>query len=148
VIGVVLAALALHHLFPLSAGRPFFDASASLAALRALHPLGSGTLVWAAVTVALFFLSSLGAGRLRGSLRLGVLLGMAPVIGRFFGLPFEVRHVTFSAGLVTLAFAGSGLPLSDARLWWAVSGVLSILALDLAIRAGAAVATRRPPGRS
>lgn len=42
-----------------------------------------------------------------GNVTLGILLGMTPVIGSFFGLPLDVRHITLSAG--SLAFAGSTL---------------------------------------
>lgn len=42
-----------------------------------------------------------------GNVTLGILLGMTPVIGSFFGLPLDVRHITLSAG--SLAFAGSAL---------------------------------------
>jgi site-specific recombinase len=42
-----------------------------------------------------------------GSIMLGVLLVVAPGVGRFFGLPLEVRHVTLSFG--ALAFAGYSL---------------------------------------
>ncbi len=39
---------------------------------------------------------------------LGFLLGFAPAIGRFFGIPFDVRHVTLSTGTLALAAAGLG----------------------------------------
>jgi site-specific recombinase len=38
-----------------------------------------------------------------GNTSLGVLLGMTPVLGKFFGLPLDVRHVTLSTGALTLA---------------------------------------------
>ncbi|NMO19236.1 gliding motility protein, partial [Pyxidicoccus fallax] len=44
---------------------------------------------------------------LGANVSLGVLLGMTPVLGQFFGLPLDVRHVTLSAG--TLTFAGAAL---------------------------------------
>jgi site-specific recombinase len=39
---------------------------------------------------------------------LGFLLGFAPAIGRFFGIPFDVRHVTLSTGQLALASASLG----------------------------------------
>jgi site-specific recombinase len=36
---------------------------------------------------------------------LGFLLGMTPALGRFFGLPLDVRHVTLSTGTLALAAA-------------------------------------------
>jgi site-specific recombinase len=38
-----------------------------------------------------------------GNSTLGLLLGMTPVMGKFFGLPLDVRHVTLSTGALTLA---------------------------------------------
>ena len=43
-----------------------------------------------------------------GNATLGVLLGMTPVMGKFFGLPLDVRHVTLSTGALTLAGCGLG----------------------------------------
>jgi len=83
---------------------------------------------------------------LGGNISLGLMLGMAPVIAMFFGLPLDVRHVTLSTGQVTAAFAQLG----GDRLWslgtlWIVIGILGIgllnilvsfsLALFVAIRA-------------
>ena len=42
------------------------------------------------------------------SIALGYLLGFVPVIARFFGIPFDVRHVTFSTGTLALAAARFG----------------------------------------
>jgi site-specific recombinase len=39
---------------------------------------------------------------------LGFLLGFAPAVGRFFGIPFDVRHVTLSTGTLALSAAGLG----------------------------------------
>lgn len=36
---------------------------------------------------------------------LGFLLGFAPAVGRFFGIPFDVRHVTLSTGQLALSAA-------------------------------------------
>jgi len=42
-----------------------------------------------------------------GNLTLAFLLGMTPIVGRFFGLPLDIRHITLSTG--SLAFAGCAL---------------------------------------
>ena len=42
------------------------------------------------------------------SIVLGYLLGFVPVLGEFFGIPLDVRHVTLSTGTVTLAAASFG----------------------------------------
>jgi len=39
---------------------------------------------------------------------LGFLLGFAPAVGRFFGIPFDVRHVTLSTGQLALASSSLG----------------------------------------
>ena len=43
-----------------------------------------------------------------GSIALGVLLGMAPVFAKFFGLPLDVRHITLSTGSLTLSLSSVG----------------------------------------
>jgi site-specific recombinase len=83
-----------------------------------------------------------GAG---GNVALGTLLGMTPVLGKFFGLPLEVRHVTLSTGALVLAassFRGEALAqgLLPAMLGIAIIGLLNFgvsfaLALLVALRA-------------
>ena len=43
------------------------------------------------------------------SIVLGYLLGLSPVIARFFGIPLDVRHVTLNTGMVALAAAQFGV---------------------------------------
>jgi site-specific recombinase len=43
-----------------------------------------------------------------GNVSLGVLLGMVPVIGKFLGVPADVRHVTLSTGGLALAASALG----------------------------------------
>jgi site-specific recombinase len=81
-----------------------------------------------------------------GNTSLGFLLGMTPVMGKFFGLPLDVRHVTLSTGALTLALASLGL----GELGWSEAlpaiigvaiigclnfGVSFVLALTVALRA-------------
>jgi site-specific recombinase len=54
------------------------------------------------------------AGALAGSLSLGFMLGMAGMLGRFFGIPFDIRHITISAGNLSIGLYGLG--------WGAVPG--------------------------
>jgi site-specific recombinase len=81
-----------------------------------------------------------------GSVVLGYMLGMTPVLGRFFGLPLDVRHVTLSTGMFALGAASLGVAvigkgaLIMAALGIAVVFVLNLttsfyLALRLALRA-------------
>ncbi|WP_161597748.1 site-specific recombinase [Fluviispira multicolorata] len=94
--------------------------------------------------LASFFLHNIsGFG---GNISLGFLLGMTPVVGMFFGIPLEVRHVTLSTG--SFAFALSSLGLDGVQtidLVFACLGIVAIgflnvvvsfsLALSVAIRA-------------
>jgi site-specific recombinase len=43
-----------------------------------------------------------------GNSSLGLFLGMTPVMGKFFGLPLDVRHVTLSTGALTLSICSLG----------------------------------------
>ena len=81
-----------------------------------------------------------------GSIVLGFMLGMAPTLGHFFGLPLDVRHVTLSTGTVALGVASRGPEilgrgaLTMAGLGIACTFVLNLsvsfyLALRLALRA-------------
>jgi site-specific recombinase len=81
-----------------------------------------------------------------GSIVLGFMLGMTPVVSRFFGLPLDVRHVTLSTGMLALGAASLGVAavgkgaLLMAALGIAFTFVLNLttsfyLALRLALRA-------------
>ena len=48
------------------------------------------------------------AGLLVGNIALGFFLGMAGFIGEIFGIRFEIRHITISAGNASLAVYGLG----------------------------------------
>ncbi len=72
-------------------------------------------------------ISGLGSG-----VALGLMLGMTPVLGAFFGLPLDVRHVTLSAG--TLAVALASLDFVPPRTALpAVVGIGVIFVLNLAV---------------
>lgn len=65
---------------------------------------------------------------------LGLMLGMVPAIGRFTGLPLDVRHVTLNSGILALAAAslddayhGMGLILG------AVGGIATMFVLNLSV---------------
>jgi site-specific recombinase len=75
---------------------------------------------------------------LSGNVSLGVMLGVAPFIGRFFGLPFDVRHVTFSTGALALALAAA--PASGAAIGGALAGVVLIGLLNLSVSFALALA--------
>src|SRR5260221_8780963 len=67
------------------------------------------------------------------NISLGFLLGLAPVMGQFLGLPIDVRHVTLSSGM--LAFAGAGLRgwFTTGWFFWALAGVATMFILNLSV---------------
>ena len=73
-----------------------------------------------------------------GVIVLGFLLGMSPVIGQFFGIPSEVRHVTLSSGALSLAAASDVRAqgwhvLHSAPYLYAALGIVVILALNFSV---------------
>jgi site-specific recombinase len=67
------------------------------------------------------------AGAIIGSLSLAVFLGMADLLGRFFGIPFDVRHVTISAGNASIGFYGlDPVDFELSFLWPVFVGVIGI----------------------
>ena len=66
------------------------------------------------------------------SIVLGYLLGFTPVLGEFFGLPLDIRHVTLSSGTLALAGARFGTAsLGDRWFYHAVVGIAVIFVLNL-----------------
>ena len=68
------------------------------------------------------------------SIALGYLLGFVPVIARFFGIPFDVRHVTLSTGTLALAAARFGTS-SFGKDWFyaAMAGIGVTFFLNLGV---------------
>ncbi len=68
------------------------------------------------------------------SISLGYLLGFVPVIARFFGIPFDVRHVTLSTGTLALAAARFGTS-SFGKDWFysALAGIGLTFVLNLGV---------------
>jgi site-specific recombinase len=68
------------------------------------------------------------------SIALGYLLGFVPVIARFFGIPFDVRHVTLSTGTLALAAARFGTS-SFGHDWfyYAIAGIAVTFFLNLGV---------------
>jgi site-specific recombinase len=66
---------------------------------------------------------------LAGNTSLGVYLAFTPVIGRFFGLPLDVRHVTLSTGAVTLGICALGPANIGAWTWVSVVTGIAIIGL-------------------
>ena len=69
-----------------------------------------------------------------GSVALGLMLGMAPSLGAFFGLPLDVRHVTLSTGSLALALAaGDWAGLREPPALAAMAGIAVIFVLNLSV---------------
>jgi len=156
-------------------GTPFLTAEKALHTYESMHPLASGTIIYAALTGVLLWLASLAGGwldnwsayhripqaiadhpignrigwkrtaRLAGiwsrniadwgtNIALGVLLGMTPVLGHFFGLPLDVRHVTLSTGKLMVAMASLDPDWTDIRVWLPpVGAIASMFVLNLGV---------------
>ncbi len=54
-------------------------------------------------------LLKLRSGAIFGNATLGLLLGMSSFFGKIFGLPIDIRHVTFAAGNIAMGVLGGGL---------------------------------------
>jgi site-specific recombinase len=68
------------------------------------------------------------------SIVLGYLLGFTPVVGAFFGVPLDVRHVTLSTGTLALAASRSGLAsLGDRFFAYAAEGIAVVFVLNLTV---------------
>jgi site-specific recombinase len=69
-----------------------------------------------------------------GNTSLGLFLGMTPIMGKFFGLPLDVRHVTLSTGSLTLAVCSLGsAAFSSPDLVPAVFGIAIIGSLNFGV---------------
>jgi site-specific recombinase len=66
-----------------------------------------------------------------GNVAIGFLLGMTPSIGKFFGIPLEVRHVTLSTG--SIALAGCTLGFNAPHYLAAMAGIGCMLALNFGV---------------
>lgn len=66
-------------------------------------------------------------GAIMGSLALGFFLGFSGVMGKIFGVPFDIRHITIAAGNTAIAAYGLGLENVPPYFMLAVfAGVLGI----------------------
>ncbi len=49
------------------------------------------------------------AGAIIGNISLGFMLGMSSIVSKIVGVPFDIRHITISAGNVSVALYGLGI---------------------------------------
>jgi site-specific recombinase len=68
------------------------------------------------------------------NITLGFLLGLVPIIGQFFGLPLEVRHVTLVTGQIAAAAGTLGVAvLYQPAFWWCVAAIPFIGLFNLGV---------------
>lgn len=77
-------------------------------------------------------------GSLIGNISLGFFLGMAGFLGKTFGVPFDIRHITISAANTAIGFFGLDHQVSAKEIWYTLIGVGSIGFLNFAVSFGLA----------
>jgi site-specific recombinase len=65
-------------------------------------------------------------GAVMSNMAIGVFLGTAAFIGHTFGIPYDIRHVTFSMGTIAIAFHSLHFELTLQTFIWAFVGIASI----------------------
>jgi site-specific recombinase len=71
---------------------------------------------------------------LAANISLGMMLGLAPALLGFFGLPLDVRHVTLASGQLGAAVGALGLGvLATPAFWWCVAGIAVTGLLNLTV---------------
>ncbi len=65
-------------------------------------------------------------GGITGNVALGFMLGYAKLIGEFFGIPFDIRHITISTAYFAFGVDGLGNQLSAYDWIWTTIGVIGI----------------------
>jgi site-specific recombinase len=148
-LAVCLGCILFARLWVMVFSRPYLEVPSATHVYETLNPLASGTMIYAALTGVILWVSALAGGwfenfatfnhvsaaivqhplgrklgrermkklastvdaNLSGwttSIVLGCFLGFVPALGRFLGIPLDVRHVTLSTGTLALAAASFG----------------------------------------
>ena len=148
-LAVCVGAVMFAWLWSLLLHQTYLGAASAEYVYKTLNPLASGTMIFAALTGVILWVSALAGGwfenfatfhrvpeaiaqhplgRKLGRERmkkladtvdanlsgwttcvvLGYLLGFVPTVGRFLGIPLDVRHVTLNTGTLALAAASFG----------------------------------------
>jgi len=174
-LAVCLGSIVFARLWHFAFSRPFLTIASAEHVYETLDPLASGTMVFAALTGVILWISALAGGWFENlatfnrvpeaiashplgrrlgrermqrlaesvdahlsswttSIVLGYLLGFAPAIGSFFGIPLDVRHVTLSTGTLALAAASFGRDwLYRGWFLFTVVGVAATFVLNLGV---------------
>lgn len=77
-------------------------------------------------------------GGIVGNICLGFMLGYASLIGSFFGIPFDIRHITISTAYFGFGVAGLDNNVSTYDWIWTTIGVIGIGFFNFAISFGLA----------
>ena len=77
-------------------------------------------------------------GALVGNIALGFFLGMASFFGHILDIPFDIRHITVSAGNTAIGFFGLGHAVSFKEIMYTIFGVFGIGFLNFAVSFGLA----------
>jgi site-specific recombinase len=89
------------------------------------HPVLSHTISPRRLNRMVDFLNTY-SGALTGSVALGFFLGMSAAVGKIFGIPFDIRHITISAGNAAIGYFGLTEKLPIRYLITVFLGVLAI----------------------
>lgn len=75
-----------------------------------------------------------GIGGFGTNVSLGFMLGMAPALGEFLGVPLDVRHVTLSTGQLALATAALDVKwFAEGRFVYGALGIGTMFVLNLSV---------------
>jgi site-specific recombinase len=69
------------------------------------------------------------AGAIIGNISLGFMLGMSSIVSKILGIPFDIRHITISAGNVSVALYGLGI--RNVPVTYLITIFLGVLAIGL-----------------
>ncbi len=72
-------------------------------------------------------------GLIIGNLMFGIFMGMAPFIGYIFGLPIDVRHITFSTANFAVGLWGLNFHLPLSEWFWVLFGICMIGFINFAV---------------
>jgi len=78
-------------------------------------------------------------GSLAGNFFLGIFLGSIGTLGVFFGLPLDIRHITFSAANFGLAIVGLGHHIGWQELLLSIAGIVGIGIMNFVVSFGLAL---------
>ena len=77
-------------------------------------------------------------GAIMSNIMIGLFLGTAAFIGKTFGIPFDIRHITFSLGLFAVSLQSILFNIDITSVWWIILGICSIGFFNIAVSFGLA----------